>query len=227
MVTQQDPFALVEQLRKRRLEREREQQQRLQNQIDLIQQSNKAAEASRKAAEAARAASEERQQQEIINAQIASYMQQPQVQQQVEGTTPFAGQQPVQPQEDQRLEFGKWFGSGIAENVAKTAIDVIDPVLNTIVGLGARAVPGDQEFDKQLRDVQQERETQGKPGGLRGFLAEGTEASRRANPLQRLSEFYAAAAFGLGTKLIPGDQFNGAEKNLKKDAPGILRKKLA
>ena len=68
MVTQQDPFALVEQLRKRRLEREREQQQRLQNQIDLIQQSNKAAEAAK-----------ERQQQEIINAQIASYMQQPQV----------------------------------------------------------------------------------------------------------------------------------------------------
>ena len=208
MVTQQDPFALVEQLRKRRLEREREQQQRLQNRIDLIQQSNKAA-------EAARAASEERQRQEIINAQIASYQQQPQVQQQVEGTTPFAGQQPVEPQEDQRLEFGKWFGSGIAENVAKTAIDVIDPVLNTAVGLGARVVPGDQEFDKQLRAVKQERETQGKPGGLRGFLAEGTEASRRANPLQRMSELYALTAFNIGTNLIPGDQFNGAEKEFQ------------
>ena len=208
MVTQQDPLALVAQLRQRRLEREREQQQRRQNQINLIQQSNKAA-------EAARAASEARQQQEIINAQIASYQQQPQVQQQISGETPFAGQQPVQPQEDERFEFGTFFSSGVLENVAKAAVDVIDPVLNTAVGLGARALPGDQEFDKQLRAVKEERETQGKPGGLRGFLAEGTEASRRANPLQRGAEMGAATAFSLGTSLIPGNQFDGAEKEFQ------------
>ena len=123
------------------------------------------------------------------------------------------------PQPEQRFQFGSFLGSGIIENVAKAAVDAIEPTINTATGLVARALPGDQEFDKQFRQVMEEREEAGKPGGLREFLAAGTEASRRANPLQRGAEIGASSAFTPLAALTPGDLF-GVEKQFQE-----LRKK--
>ena len=112
------------------------------------------------------------------------------------------------PQPEQRFQFGSFLGSGILENVAKTAVDAIEPTINTATGLVARALPGDQEFDKQFRQVMEEREEAGKPGGLRQFLAAGTEASRRASPLQRGAEIgVSTVGFPLLASLTPGDLF--------------------
>jgi hypothetical protein len=112
------------------------------------------------------------------------------------------------PQPEQRFQFGSFLGSGILENVAKAAVDVIEPTINTATGVVARALPGDQEFDKQFRQVMEEREEAGKPGGLRQFLAAGTEASRRASPLQRGAEIGASTVgFPLLASLTPGDLF--------------------
>ena len=133
-------------------------------------------------------------------------------------TTPIAQQAPVvQPEE--RFEFGSFFGSGVLENVAKKSLDVIEPAINTATGVVARGIIGDQEFDKQLRIVMEEREAAGKPGGIREFLAAGTEASRRANPLQRGAEIGASSAFTPLAALTPGDLF-GVEKQFQE-----LRKK--
>ena len=112
------------------------------------------------------------------------------------------------PQPEQRFQFGSFLGSGILENVAKAAVDAIEPTINTATGLVARALPGDQEFDKQFRQVMEEREEAGKPGGLRQFLAAGTEASRRASPLQRGAEIgVSTVGFPLLASLTPGDLF--------------------
>ena len=125
-------------------------------------------------------------------------------------TTPVTEQPPVE-QPEERFEFGSFFGSGVLENVAKKSLDVIEPAINTATGVVARGIIGDQEFDKQLRKVMEEREAAGKPGGIREFLAAGTEASRRANPLQRGAEIGASSAFTPLAALTPGDLF-GVEK---------------
>lgn len=133
-------------------------------------------------------------------------------------TTPVTEPMPViEPEE--RFQFGSYFGSGVLENVAKGALDAIEPAINTATGVVARALPGDQEFDKQLRKVMEERGEAGKPGGLREFLAAGTEASRRANPLQRGAEIGASSALVPLAALTPGDLF-GVEKQFQE-----LRKK--
>ena len=128
-------------------------------------------------------------------------------------TTPVTEPMPVI-EPEQRFQFGSYFGSGVLENVAKSSLDAIDPVINTATGVVARALPGDQEFDKQLRKVMEERGEAGKPGGLREFLAAGTEASRRANPLQRGAEIGASSAFTPLAALTPGDLF-GVEKQFQ------------
>ena len=133
-------------------------------------------------------------------------------------TTPVTEPMPVI-EPEQRFQFGSYFGSGVLENVAKGALDAIDPVINTATGVVARGIMGDQEFDKQLRKVMEEREAAGKPGGLREFLAAGTEASRRANPLQRGAEIGASSALVPLAALTPGDLF-GVEKQFQE-----LRKK--
>jgi len=100
--------------------------------------------------------------------------------------------------EDEREEpfrFTEGFAPGIRSNLANaaiTALGSIEPGLNTAIGVGARLLPGDQEFDKQFRNVMQERAEQGKGGGIRQFLAAGTEAARRASPTQQGSEIFAS-----------------------------------
>ena len=87
-------------------------------------------------------------------------------------------------------QFGSFFGSGLLENAAEAGLTVlknIEPGISTAVGMGARLIPGDQEFDKQFREVMEERAEQGKGAGLRQFMAAGTEAARRADPLQRMA----------------------------------------
>ena len=133
-------------------------------------------------------------------------------------TTPVTEQPPVE-QPEERFQFGSFFGSGVLENVAKSSLDAIEPAINTATGVVARGIIGDQEFDKQLRKVMEEREAAGKPGGIREFLAAGTEASRRANPLQRGAEIGASSAFTPLAALTPGDLF-GVEKQFQE-----LRKK--
>ena len=128
-------------------------------------------------------------------------------------TTPVTEPMPVI-EPEQRFQFGSYFGSGVLENVAKSSLDAIDPVINTATGVVARALPGDQEFDKQLRKVMEERGEAGKPGGLREFLAAGTEASRRANPLKRGAEIGASSGFTPLAALTPGDLF-GVEKQFQ------------
>ncbi len=94
-------------------------------------------------------------------------------------------------------QFGSFFGSGLLENTAEaglTALKFIEPGISTAVGMGARLIPGDQEFDKQFREVMEERAEQGKGAGLRQFMAAGTEAARRADPLQRMAEITASTA---------------------------------
>jgi len=100
--------------------------------------------------------------------------------------------------EDERKEpfnFEGGFAPGIRSNVANaaiTALGVIEPAYNTAIGLGARLLPGDQEFDKQFRNVMEERAEQGKGGGIRQFFAAGTEAARRAQPAQQGAEIFAS-----------------------------------
>ena len=167
----------------------------------------------------------ERQQSQLATMQAQSYIKDPLSRSVQPGTgfelaptTPIAQQAPVE-QPEERFEFGSFFGSGVLENVAKKSLDVIEPAINTATGVVARGIIGDQEFDKQLRKVMEEREAAGKPGGIREFLAAGTEASRRANPLQRGAEIGASAALPLLGGLTPGDLF-GVETQFQE-----LRKK--
>ena len=99
------------------------------------------------------------------------------------------------------------FASGVRENLANaglSALEFIEPGINTAVGIAARFVsPGETEFDKQLKIVEEEREAAGKQRGLRGFFATGTEAARRAAPLQRGAEYGAS----LATSVIPDGVF--------------------
>jgi len=99
------------------------------------------------------------------------------------------------------------FASGVRENLANaglSALEFIEPGINTAVGIAARFVsPGETEFDKQLKIVEEEREAAGKQRGLRGFFATGTEAARRAAPLQRGAEYGAS----LATSVIPDGLF--------------------
>jgi len=86
---------------------------------------------------------------------------------------------------EEPFKFTGGFAPGIRSNIANagiTALGAIEPALNTAVGLGARLMPGDQEFDKQFREVMEEREEQGKPAGVRQFFAASAEAARRAQP---------------------------------------------
>jgi len=167
----------------------------------------------------------ERQQSQLASMQAQSYLQdplsrtvQPETGFELAPTTPVTEQPPVE-QPEERFQFGSFFGSGVLENVAKKSLDVIEPAINTATGVVARGIIGDQEFDKQLRKVMEEREAAGKPGGIREFLAAGTEASRRANPLQRGAEIGASSAFTPLAALTPGDLF-GVEKQFQE-----LRKK--
>ena len=99
------------------------------------------------------------------------------------------------------------FASGVRENLANaglSALEFIEPGINTAIGVAARFVsPGETEFDKQLKIVEEEREAAGKQRGLRGFFATGTEAARRAAPLQRGAEYGAS----LATTVIPDGMF--------------------
>ena len=167
----------------------------------------------------------ERQQSQLASMQAQSYIKDPLSRSVQPGTgfelaptTPIAQQAPVE-QPEERFEFGSFFGSGVLENVAKKSLDVIEPAINTATGVVARGIIGDQEFDKQLRKVMEEREAAGKPGGIREFLAAGTEASRRANPLQRGAEIGASSGFTALAALTPGDLL-GVEKQFQE-----LRKK--
>lgn len=45
----------------------------------------------------------------------------------------------IEPEE--RFQFGSYFGSGVLENVAKGALDAIEPAINTATGVVARALP--------------------------------------------------------------------------------------
>ena len=122
--------------------------------------------------------------------------------------------------EDEREEpfnFEGGFAPGIRSNLANaaiTALGAIEPAYNTAVGVGARLLPGDQEFDKQFRNVMEERAEQGKGAGIRQFFAAGTEAARRAQPMQQGSEIFSSWAMPwldmLGNAGIPQetlDQF--------------------
>ena len=167
----------------------------------------------------------EQQQSQLASMQAQSYLQDPLSRTVQPGsgfeltpTTPVTEQPPVE-QPEERFEFGSFPGSGVLENVAKKSLDVIEPAINTATGVVARGIIGDQEFDKQLRKVMEEREAAGKPGGIREFLAAGTEASRRADPLQRGTEIIASSAFTPLATLTPGDLF-GVEKQFQE-----LRKK--
>ena len=158
--------------------------------------------------------------------QYAQTMQPPQVQpgqEYVPGPTPsppaIVKGIDVRP-EDEREEpfnFKGGFAPGIRSNVANaaiTALGVIEPAYNTAVGVGARLLPGDQEFDKQFRNVMEERAEQGKGAGIRQFFAAGTEAARRAQPMQQGAEIFSSWAMPwldmLGNAGIPQetlDQF--------------------
>ena len=162
----------------------------------------------------------ERQQSQLASMHLKSFIEdplsrtvQPETGFELTPTTPVTEQPPVE-QPEERFEFGSFFGSGVLENVAKKSLDVIEPAINTATGVVARGIKGDQEFDKQLRKVMEEREAAGKPGGIREFLAAGTEASRRANPLQRGAEIGSSGALPLLGALTPGDLF-GVEKQFQ------------
>ncbi len=100
--------------------------------------------------------------------------------------------------EDEREEpfrFTEGFAPGIRSNISNaaiTALGAIEPGINTAIGVGARLLPGDQEFDKQFRNVMEERAEQGKGAGIRQFFAAGTEAARRAQPTQQGAEIFAS-----------------------------------
>ena len=138
--------------------------------------------------------------------QYARTMQPPQVQpgqEYVPGPTPsppaIVKGIDVRP-EDEREEpfnFKGGFAPGIRSNIANaaiTALGAIEPAYNTAVGVGARLLPGDQEFDKQFRNVMEERVEQGKGAGIRQFFAAGTEAARRAQPMQQGAEIFSSWA---------------------------------
>ena len=100
--------------------------------------------------------------------------------------------------EDEREEpfrFTGGFAPGIRSNIANagiTALGAIEPAYNTAVGLVSRGLKGEQEFDKQFRQVMEERAEQGKGAGIRQFFAAGTEAARRAQPAQQGAEIFAS-----------------------------------
>ena len=118
---------------------------------------------------------------------------------------------------EEPFNFEGGFAPGIRSNLANaaiTALGAIEPAYNTAVGVGARLLPGDQEFDKQFRNVMEERAEQGKGAGIRQFFAAGTEAARRAQPMQQGSEIFSSWAMPwldmLGNAGIPQetlDQF--------------------
>ena len=98
---------------------------------------------------------------------------------------------------EEPFNFEGGFAPGIRSNLANaaiTALGAIEPAYNTAVGVGARLLPGDQEFDKQFRNVMEERAEQGKGAGIRQFFAAGTEAARRAQPMQQGSEIFSSWA---------------------------------
>ena len=126
------------------------------------------------------------------------------------------------------IDYGKFFGSGVLENITEagiTTLGKLEPAMNTAAGLGARLLPGGSEFDKQLQAVVKEREEAGKAGGLRGYFASGTEAARRAEVLQRGSEYGASIAlaalpdnlFGTG---IDTDALNNKRKKYFEEFTG-------
>ncbi len=107
--------------------------------------------------------------------------------------------------EDEREEpfrFTEGFAPGIRSNISNaaiTALGAIEPGINTAIGVGARLLPGDQEFDKQFRNVMEERAEQGKGAGIRQFFAAGTEAARRPTYTAGCRDFrfvdYAVAGY--------------------------------
>lgn len=126
------------------------------------------------------------------------------------------------------IDYGNFFGSGVLENITEagiTTLGKLEPALNTAAAGIASLIPGDQEFDKQLRAVVKEREEAGKPGGLRGVFASRTEAARRAEVLQRGSEYGASVAlaalpdnlFGTG---IDTDALNNKRKKYFEEFTG-------
>ena len=135
-------------------------------------------------------AAEEAQQQELLEKYLAPEIEEPLVQQE----TPIYDQ-PTPPEPavikgvdvsgEEPFQFTGGFAPGLRSNIANagiTALGAIEPALNTAIGLGSRILPGDQEFDKQFREVMEEREEQGKPAGVRQFFASSAEAARRAQP---------------------------------------------
>jgi len=106
----------------------------------------------------------------------------------------------------QMIDYGTFFGSGVLENITEagiTTLGKLEPAIQTAVGLGASLIPGEQEFDKQLREIVKEREEAGKTAGLRGLFASRTEAARRADSLQRGSEYIAS----VGLSALPDNLF--------------------
>ncbi|MEK9696295.1 MAG: hypothetical protein VW270_11050, partial [Candidatus Poseidoniales archaeon] len=133
---------------------------------------------------------EEAQLQEVLEKKLASPIEDALVQQE----TPIYDQ-PTPPEPaviksvdvsgEEPFQFTGGFAPGVRSNIANagiTALGAIEPALNTAIGVGSRILPGEQEFDKQLRQVMEEREEQGKPAGVRQFFAASAEAARRAQP---------------------------------------------
>ena len=99
------------------------------------------------------------------------------------------------------------FASGVRENAARAGLGVLNffgTGFNFAEGVAARYIsPRETEFDKQLKAVEEERKLAGKPGGVRGYVAAGTEAARRAQPGKRVGQYFAA---GVITGLdLPGE----------------------
>ena len=133
---------------------------------------------------------QEQLEQELLEKYLAPEIEEPLVQQE----TPIYDQ-PTPPEPavikgvdvsgEEPFQFTGGFAPGLRSNIANagiTALGAIEPALNTAIGLGSRILPGDQEFDKQFREVMEEREEQGKPAGVRQFFASSAEAARRAQP---------------------------------------------
>ena len=99
----------------------------------------------------------------------------------------------------QGVELGNWFGSGLVETVATVgseALKRIEPVLSFGIGAVSRLIPGEQQFDRDFRQVIAERKQSGTgTNGILEFLNSHTEAARRSQPLQRLSEYSSGMAF--------------------------------
>jgi len=120
---------------------------------------------------------------------------------------------------EEPFNFTGGFAPGVRSNLANagiTALGAIEPAINAAVGLGSRLLPGDQEFDKQFRQVMEERQEAGKPAGARQFLAASVEAARRAQPTQQGAEIFASWALpwldAFGNAGIPQDSLDEFQK---------------